>query len=99
MYTSVTSRRRKVFGENLLCFLRLCVSLIHSDDLKVDLKTSRSCRKRSGLPECRNRVASCRVSMVCFWQILLQKSFCGMGLKFSEPYVRQLNNDVGDHIA
>jgi hypothetical protein len=34
-----------------------------------------------------------------FWQILLQKSFCGMGLKFSEPYMRRLNNDVGDHIA
>jgi hypothetical protein len=22
---------------------------------------------------------------VRFWQILLQKSFCGMGLKFSDP--------------
>ena len=36
---------------------------------------------------------------VACWQMLLQKSFCGMALKFSEPYVRQLNNDVGDHIA
>ncbi len=31
--------------------------------------------------------------------IVLQKSFCGMGLKFSEAWARRLNNDVGDHIA
>ena len=30
------------------------------------------------------------------WQIVLQKSFCGMGLKFSEAWARRLNNDVGD---
>jgi hypothetical protein len=29
-----------------------------------------------------------------FWQILLQKSFCEVGLKFSDPWVRRLNNDV-----
>jgi hypothetical protein len=34
-----------------------------------------------------------------FWQIVLQKSFCGMGLKFSEAWARRLNNDVGDHVA
>ena len=33
------------------------------------------------------------------WQIVLQKSFCGMGLKFSEAWARRLNNDVGDHVA
>ena|SRR4029077_16012114 len=31
--------------------------------------------------------------------IVLQNSFCGMGLKFSEPQVRRLNNDVGDHVV
>jgi len=31
--------------------------------------------------------------------ILLQKSFCEVGLKFSAPQVQRLNNDVGDHIA
>src|SRR5260370_626650 len=31
--------------------------------------------------------------------IVLQKSFCGMGLKFSEAWARRLNNDVGDHVA
>src|SRR6478752_10454932 len=31
--------------------------------------------------------------------IVLQKSFCGMGLKFSEARARRLNNDVGDHVA
>jgi hypothetical protein len=36
---------------------------------------------------------------VGFWQIVLQKSFCGMGLKFSEAWARRLNNDVGDHVA
>src|SRR3954447_15486183 len=36
---------------------------------------------------------------VCLWQIVLQKSFCGMGLKFSEAWARRLNNDVGDHVA
>src|SRR5260370_37312750 len=36
---------------------------------------------------------------VRFWQIVLQKSFCGMGLKFSEAWARRLNNDVGDHVA
>ena len=30
--------------------------------------------------------------------IVLQKSFCGMGLKFSEAWARRLNNDVGDHV-
>ena len=36
---------------------------------------------------------------VRFVPILLQKSFCGMGLKFSEARARRLNNDVGDHVA
>src|SRR5258708_38979331 len=36
---------------------------------------------------------------VRFVPILLQKSFCGMGLKFSEAWARRLNNDVGDHVA
>src|SRR5258706_3945601 len=36
---------------------------------------------------------------VRFVPIVLQKSFCGMGLKFSEAWVRRLNNDVGDHVA
>src|SRR5260370_35387042 len=31
--------------------------------------------------------------------IVLQKSSCGMGLKFSEAWARRLNNDVGDHVA
>src|SRR5205809_7406606 len=31
--------------------------------------------------------------------IVLQKSFCGMALKFSEAWARRLNNDVGDHVA
>jgi hypothetical protein len=31
--------------------------------------------------------------------IVLQKSFCGIGLKFSEARARRLNNDVGDHVA
>jgi hypothetical protein len=31
--------------------------------------------------------------------IVLQNSFCGMGLKFSEAWARRLNNDVGDHVA
>src|SRR5436190_13433029 len=31
--------------------------------------------------------------------IVLQKSFCGMGLKFSEAWARRLNNDVWDHVA
>src|SRR5712691_11955724 len=31
--------------------------------------------------------------------MVLQKSFCGMGLKFSEAWARRLNNDVGDHVA
>jgi hypothetical protein len=30
---------------------------------------------------------------------VLQKSFCGMGLKFSEAWARRLINDVGDHVA
>jgi len=30
---------------------------------------------------------------------LLQKSFCGMGLKFSEAWARRLNNDMEDHVA
>src|SRR6478672_1377066 len=42
------------------------------------------------------RAAGLRVRL---WQILLQKSFCGMGLKFSEARARRLNNDVGDHVA
>jgi hypothetical protein len=36
---------------------------------------------------------------VGLWQILLQKYFCEAGLKFSDPWVRRLNNDVGDHAA
>src|SRR5258705_8144308 len=36
---------------------------------------------------------------VRFVPIVLQKSFCGMGLKFSEAWARRLNNDVGDHVA
>jgi hypothetical protein len=28
--------------------------------------------------------------------ILLQKSFCEVGLKFFDPYVQRLNNDAGD---
>jgi hypothetical protein len=39
------------------------------------------------------------IAFFCFWQIVLQKSFCGMGLKFSEAWARRLNNDVGDHVA
>ena len=31
--------------------------------------------------------------------ILLQKSFCDMGLKFSHPEVQRLNDDVEDHVA
>src|SRR5258706_9803828 len=27
---------------------------------------------------------------VCLWQILLQKSFCEVGLKFSDPWVQRL---------
>src|SRR5207248_10712847 len=42
---------------------------------------------------------NCRCGKVGSWQILLQKSFCGMGLKFSEAWARRLNNDVGDHVA
>src|SRR5260370_16968720 len=38
-------------------------------------------------------------SEVRFVPIVLQKSFCGMGLKFSEAWARRLNNDVGDHVA
>src|SRR5258707_2450462 len=34
-----------------------------------------------------------------FGGIVLQKSFCGMGLKFSEAWARRLDNDVGDHVA
>jgi hypothetical protein len=30
---------------------------------------------------------------------MLQKSFCGMGLKFSEPYARRSNSYVGDYAA
>src|SRR6267142_6957403 len=37
--------------------------------------------------------------VVRFVPIVLQKSFCGMGLKFSEAWARRLNNDVGDHVA
>ena len=36
---------------------------------------------------------------VRFGSIVLQKSFCGMGLKFSEAWARGLNNDVGDYVA
>ena len=40
---------------------------------------------------------SCRTSRhVRKVPIVLQKSFCGMGLKFSEAWARRLNNDVGD---
>jgi hypothetical protein len=51
----------------------------------------------SGLP-LKADVARCsrHVSKV---PIVLQKSFCGMGLKFSEARARRLNNDVGDHVA
>src|SRR5258708_18065263 len=34
-----------------------------------------------------------------FEGIVLQKSFGGMGLKFSEAWALRLNNDVGDHVA
>src|SRR3954468_19183644 len=37
--------------------------------------------------------------MPAYWGIVLQKSFCGMGLKFSEAWARRLNNDVWDHVA
>src|SRR5467141_3300295 len=36
---------------------------------------------------------------VRFVPIVLQKSFCGMGLKFSEAWARRLNSDVGDHVG
>ena len=36
---------------------------------------------------------------VRFAPILLQKSFCEVALKFSDPQVQRLNNDVGDHVA
>jgi hypothetical protein len=35
----------------------------------------------------------------CYSRIVLQKSFCGMGLKFSEAWARRLNNDVGGLVA
>jgi len=31
--------------------------------------------------------------------VLLQKSFCEVGLKFSDPQVQRLNHEVGDHVA
>jgi len=40
-----------------------------------------------------------QVPMSACARIVLQKSFCGMGLKFSEAWARRLNNDVGDHVA
>src|SRR5258706_14247513 len=44
---------------------------------------------------------TCRVccAMSVLRGIVLQKSFCGMGLKFSEAWARRLNNHVGDHVA
>jgi len=42
---------------------------------------------------------SVRANVSGFPLIVLQKSFCGMGLKFSEAWARRLNNDVGDHVA
>src|SRR5258707_11118867 len=36
---------------------------------------------------------------VRFVPIVLQKSLCGMGLKFSEAWARRLNNDVRDHVV
>jgi hypothetical protein len=38
-------------------------------------------------------------SLVRFMPTLLQKSFCEVGLKFSDPQARRSNNDVGDHVA
>jgi hypothetical protein len=32
---------------------------------------------------------------VRLWQILLQKSFCEVGLKFSDPLVQRLDSDAG----
>jgi hypothetical protein len=40
-----------------------------------------------------------RPGMSAIGGIVLQKSFCGMGLKFSEAWARRLNNDVRDHVA
>jgi hypothetical protein len=34
---------------------------------------------------------------VCFWPILLQKSFCSTEHKFSGPWVRLSKNYVGDY--
>jgi hypothetical protein len=39
------------------------------------------------------------MTQVRFGSILLQKSFCEVGLKFSDPYVQRLNNDAGDQVA
>ena len=36
---------------------------------------------------------------VCFWQILLQKSFWGDERKFLEPLMRFTRGDVRDHIV
>jgi hypothetical protein len=30
---------------------------------------------------------------------LLQKSFCEVGLRFSDPQMQRLSNDVGDHVV
>jgi hypothetical protein len=30
-----------------------------------------------------------------YWQIVLQKSFCEVGLKFSDPQVQRSNHDAG----
>src|SRR5260370_7651881 len=36
---------------------------------------------------------------VPFLQIVLQKSFCGIGLKFSKASARRLNNEPWDHVS
>src|SRR6266436_6556003 len=60
-------------------------------------------RQRLAFCECTNARCFSGVvvdaSNVRCWQILLQKSFCEVGLKFSDPQVPRLNNDVGDHVA
>jgi hypothetical protein len=40
-----------------------------------------------------------RGSLVCLWQILLQKSFWGGERKFLEPLMRFTLGDVRDHIV
>jgi hypothetical protein len=38
------------------------------------------------------------LSNVCFWPMLLKKSFCGYEQIFSEALVRRSENDVGGHM-